>query len=46
MDTIFNCAFGIDIDPQKNPNNLFLTEGIRFFTERAEYTFYQRILGK
>ena len=39
MDTIFNCAFGIDLDAQKNPSNAFLVEGIRFFRERAEFNF-------
>jgi hypothetical protein len=37
MDTIFNSAFGIDLDAQKNPENSFLVEGIRFFRERAEF---------
>lgn len=39
MDTLFNCAFGIDIDPQHNPNNLFMVEGLRFFDDRASYNF-------
>jgi hypothetical protein len=37
MDTIFNSAFGIDLDAQKDPENPFLVEGIRLFRERAEF---------
>lgn len=40
MDTIFNCAFGIDIDPQKDPNNLFMTEGLRYFKQVEPHRFH------
>lgn len=38
MDTIFNCAFGIDLDAQKDKNNPFLVNGIRLFRDRADHT--------
>lgn len=43
MDTLFNCAFGIDIDPQHNPDDLFLVEGLRFFKERQSFDFSLKI---
>ena len=43
MDTIFNCAFGIDIDPQKDPNNIFMTEGLRYFKQVEPHRFHVMI---
>lgn len=43
MDTIFNCAFGIDIDPQHNPDDIFLTEGLRYFKQIEPHEFDMKI---
>ena len=37
MDTIWNTAFGIDIDCQNESENMFLEKGINHFRELAEY---------
>jgi len=39
MDTIWNCAFGVDIDSQNNPNNPFFVKAVEHFKQRALYTF-------
>jgi hypothetical protein len=38
MDTIWNCAFGIDIDVQNNPENEYFTKCEKVFanTEKLE----------
>jgi hypothetical protein len=37
MDSIWNCAFGLDINCQNEFENLFLQNGIRHFQNLAEY---------
>ena len=38
MDTIWNCAFGVDMDLQNNPNNPYLEKSERVFTNMANFT--------
>lgn len=39
MDTICNCAFGLDIDCLKNPNNPFLVNSVSLFDNATSYQF-------
>ena len=45
MDTIWNCAFGLDIDLQNNPNSPYLTKCEQFMKELATYTLLNYIGG-
>jgi hypothetical protein len=38
MDTIWNCAFGLDIDLQNNPDNQYLQKSEKVFTNAAQFT--------
>jgi hypothetical protein len=39
MDSIWNCAFGIDIDIQNNPNNEYFYQCERVFSNSVNLTF-------
>ena len=40
MDTIWNSAFGIDIDCQNENDNIYLTKGIRHFRDLADLSYH------
>lgn len=44
MDTIWKCAFGIDIDIQNNPDNEYFTKCERVFSD-AENLQFSSYLG-
>ncbi len=39
MDTIWNCAFGVDLDMQNNPSNEYYEMAEKFFNDVAEPNF-------
>lgn len=39
MDTIWNCAFGLDIDLQNNPNNEYLKNSEKTFSNATQPPF-------
>ena len=47
MDTIWNCAFGIDINCQENPNeNIFFTKAISVFQQANGFYLPLAMTGK
>lgn len=36
MDSVWNCAFGIDIECQKNHDNIFFVKAVEFFKNTAK----------
>ena len=40
MDTIWNCAFGVDIDIQNNPNNVYYTKSEQLFQETVNINIF------
>jgi hypothetical protein len=45
MDSIWNCAFGIDIDLQNNPNNEYFFQCERAFSNTVNLTFPLKLGG-
>lgn len=43
MDSIWNCAFGLDIDLQKDPDNLFLKNSCQHIQSTTEIGFFQTL---
>jgi len=43
MDSIWNCAFGVDIDVQNNPNNEYFYQCERAFSNTVNLTFPLKI---
>ena len=46
MDTIWNCAFGLDIDLQNNPENPYLVESNQIFRDLSKLSFFRILLCK
>ena len=46
MDTIWNCAFGIDIDLQKKTNNLYFDKCEAHFRIASEFPFVMHLISK
>lgn len=46
MDTIFNVAFGMDIECQTNPENIYFTKAKQFFDVYAESNLLLSLLSK
>jgi hypothetical protein len=40
MDTIWNCAFGVDIDIQNNPNNIYFTKAEQVFSDSVNLNWF------
>jgi hypothetical protein len=45
MDTIWNAAFGIDIDVQNNPDNEYFTKCEKVFTDADDPNIFQFLGG-
>ena len=43
MDSIWNCAFGIDIDLQNNPDNEYFTRCEDVFGNNLKFPFYFKL---
>ena len=41
MDSIWNCAFGLDIDLQNDPDNLFLKNSCEHIQNTAEFGVFR-----
>lgn len=46
MDTIWNCATGMDIDCQNNPDNLYMSKALLVFKDLEELKFAFRVTSK
>ena len=46
MDTIWNCAFGVDIDVQNNPDNEYFTKCEKLFSNTSKINFLMYLGGK
>ena len=46
MDTIWNCAFGVDIDLQNNPDNEYFKKCEQIFSEATHLTILHRFGSK
>ncbi len=46
MDTIWNCAFGIDIDIQNNPDNEYFTKCENVFSNAENLDFFSYLGSK
>lgn len=45
MDSIWNCAFGLDIDLQNNPNNEYFNKCEQVFRNMAEFNIFMFLGG-
>ena len=45
MDSIWNCAFGLDVDVQNNPNNIYYTKSEEHFASLVNFPFLYYIIS-
>lgn len=46
MDTIWNCAVGMDIDCQNNPDNVYLSKALLVFKDLEDFKLLFRVTSK